>query len=468
MPYVEGESLRDRLAREKQLPLDDALQIAREVADALGYAHSRGIVHRDIKPENILLAGGHARVADFGIARAVAVAGSERLTERGIAVGTPAYMSPEQGAGSRELDGRSDLYSLGCVLYEMLGGETPYLGNTPQAILAKKLTEPAPRVSVIRETVPAGVEAALSRVLARAPADRFATASAFAEALQHREAQAPVHPPAPRRHRTRAAGGSAMAALVLVLAGWGAREAFQTGRAGTLIGEGALDRGALLLLANFENRTDDSSLTYAVEEALRAALVDLREARLLDPATVRDGLVRMGRPRATRLDEAVARELAEREHAQAFVTGEVGRLGTGYQLTARIVSTADGRLLMMERVTAQGGDEVITAVDRLAGRVRRGIGESVRHALARPELARVTTQSLAALRAYTEGARRTYTGEPGALRFFREAVAIDSEFASAYRQIGRILRDASRVTRPRRLSIELIGSGIACPSESGS
>ena len=184
MPYVAGESLRDRLSRERQLPMDDAVQIAREVADALGYAHGRGVVHRDVKPENILLAGGHARVADFGIARAIAAAVSDRLTETGIAVGTPAYMSPEQGAGSRELDGRSDLYSLGCVLYEMLGGETPYLGNTPQAILAKKLTEPAPRVSVLRETVPTAVEAALTKVLARTPADRFLTAAQFVGALR--------------------------------------------------------------------------------------------------------------------------------------------------------------------------------------------------------------------------------------------------------------------------------------------
>src|SRR3989304_747314 len=128
MPYVEGETLRDRLTREKQLPLDDALAITREVANALGYAHSRGIVHRDIKPENILLAGGHARVADFGIARVVAEAAGERLTVTGIAVGTPAYMSPEQVAGEQDVDGRSDLYSLGWGVYEMLAGEPPYVG----------------------------------------------------------------------------------------------------------------------------------------------------------------------------------------------------------------------------------------------------------------------------------------------------------------------------------------------------
>jgi serine/threonine-protein kinase len=133
MPYVEGESLRDRLAREKQLPLEDALRIAREVADALSYAHSRGLIHRDIKPENILLQEGHAVVADFGIARTAAAAGGEKLTATGIAVGTPAYMSPEQAAGGRDLDGRSDLYSLGCALYEMLAGVPPFAGATAES-----------------------------------------------------------------------------------------------------------------------------------------------------------------------------------------------------------------------------------------------------------------------------------------------------------------------------------------------
>jgi Tol biopolymer transport system component len=187
MPYVEGESLRERLSREKQLPLEDALRVTQEVADALSYAHSHGVVHRDIKPENILLESGHAVVADFGIARALTAAGGTRLTETGLAVGTPAYMSPEQATGSHDLDGRSDLYSLGCVLYEMLVGETPYTGPTPQAILARKLSEPLPRVSVVRETVPAGVEAVLDKALSRTPADRWATAAEFAAALEHPE-----------------------------------------------------------------------------------------------------------------------------------------------------------------------------------------------------------------------------------------------------------------------------------------
>jgi len=190
MPYVEGESLRDRLTREKQLPLDDALQISREVADALAYAHSHGVIHRDIKPENILLESGHAVVADFGIARAVAAAGTARLTETGLAVGTPAYMSPEQAAGEGDLDGRSDVYSLGCTLYEMLAGEPPFTGPSMQAVVAKKLSEPLPRISVVRETVPAGVEAALNKALARTPADRWPTAAEFAAVLAHPETMA--------------------------------------------------------------------------------------------------------------------------------------------------------------------------------------------------------------------------------------------------------------------------------------
>jgi tetratricopeptide (TPR) repeat protein len=179
MPYVEGESLRDRLAREKRLPIDDALQITREVAAALSYANSLGVVHRDVKPENIMLSGGMAVLADFGIARAVGVAGGERLTETGMAVGTPMYMSPEQSAGDSEVDGRSDVYSLACVLYEMLGGDPPFTGSTPQSVLARKLSERAPSLVVVRDTVSAPLEAAVFKALARDAADRFATAESF-------------------------------------------------------------------------------------------------------------------------------------------------------------------------------------------------------------------------------------------------------------------------------------------------
>src|SRR5437588_12058833 len=184
MPYVEGESLRDRLAREKQLPQEDALRIATEVAGALAYAHSHGVVHRDIKPENIMLSGGTAVVADFGIARAVTAAGGgEHLTQTGTIIGTPAYMSPEQATGGAEIDGRSDQYSLACVVYEMLVGEPPFTGPTAQAVLARHSLDVVSPPSIVRATIPDTVEEAILRALSKLPADRYATTALFAEAL---------------------------------------------------------------------------------------------------------------------------------------------------------------------------------------------------------------------------------------------------------------------------------------------
>jgi len=182
MPYVEGESLRQRLTHETRLPLQDALRITVNVLAALTYAHEHGIVHRDIKPENILLEGGEAVLADFGIAHALTAAGTERLTGMGLALGTPAYMSPEQAAGG-EIDRRSDLYSLGCVLYEMLSGEPPFRGLTPQSVVAKHVTEPPPALQVRDGAVPTSVAEALDKAMAKSPADRFGTAAAFAGAL---------------------------------------------------------------------------------------------------------------------------------------------------------------------------------------------------------------------------------------------------------------------------------------------
>ncbi len=184
MPYVEGESLRDRLNREKQLPIADALRIALGVASALDYAHRHDVVHRDIKPENILLHDGQPLVADFGIALALSTAGGTRMTETGMSVGTPTYMSPEQAMGERAIDARADIYSLGCVVYEMLTGDPPFTGSTAQAIAARVLTEPPRSLTKQRHTVPAHVEAAVLTALEKLPADRFATAQAFADALE--------------------------------------------------------------------------------------------------------------------------------------------------------------------------------------------------------------------------------------------------------------------------------------------
>ncbi|MEO6529042.1 MAG: protein kinase [Gemmatimonadaceae bacterium] len=185
MPFVPGETLRARLERERQLPIPDALRIAREVADALGHAHAQGVIHRDVKPENILLHDGHALVADFGIALAVQSAGGARMTQTGLSLGTPQYMSPEQAMGERIIDARSDVYALGAVTYEMLAGDPPFTGGTVQAIVAKVLTEKPMSLHTVRDTVPAAVEQAVLTALAKLPADRFATPRAFVEAFEH-------------------------------------------------------------------------------------------------------------------------------------------------------------------------------------------------------------------------------------------------------------------------------------------
>ena len=229
MPYVEGESLRDRLNREKQLPVEDAVRIAREVAGALDYAHRRGVVHRDIKPENILLHDGQALVADFGIALAASKTdGSTRITETGMSLGTPQYMAPEQAMGEREITPKADVYALGCVLYEMLVGEPPFAGPTPQAIVARMLTEQPRGLTVQRQTIPPNVEAATLKSLQKLPADRFTNAAQFSDALGNQGFTGPsltgsrVTPAvAPRpgwRRIAPIAGAAAVAALITSVA----------------------------------------------------------------------------------------------------------------------------------------------------------------------------------------------------------------------------------------------------------
>jgi tRNA A-37 threonylcarbamoyl transferase component Bud32 len=219
MPFVEGESLRDRLNRDKQLPLDATIEIACDVAAALSYAHGRGVIHRDIKPENIMLSAGEAIVADFGIAKAVTTAAGDNLTSTGLAVGTPAYMSPEQSTGSEELDARTDTYSLGTVVFEMLAGEPPYTGPNPQSVIAKRLTGAVPHVTTVRD-VPEGVDGAIRKALARAPADRWATTAEFSAALrgERMATKSYATSPAGARRTARLVGvGIGLAAMLALL-----------------------------------------------------------------------------------------------------------------------------------------------------------------------------------------------------------------------------------------------------------
>ncbi len=225
MPFIEGESLRDRLDREKQLPVDEAVRLASEVAGALDYAHRHDVIHRDIKPENILLHDGQALVADFGIALAASKAGGTRMTETGMSLGTPHYMSPEQAMGERELDARSDVYALGCVLYEMLTGEPPFTGPTAQAIVAKVMTaDPVPPTE-LRKTVPMGIGAVTLKALQKLPADRFGSPSEFAQALANPDTAVGLSTTGPAAGRgkvpwARAAGFATIGGLVGALAMW--------------------------------------------------------------------------------------------------------------------------------------------------------------------------------------------------------------------------------------------------------
>jgi Tol biopolymer transport system component len=234
MPYVEGESLRDRLSREKQLPVEEAIRIATEVASALDYAHRHGVVHRDIKPENILLHEGQALVADFGIALAVTKIGGTRMTETGMSLGTPTYMAPEQAMGEREITPKADVYALGCVLYEMLLGEPPFTGPTAQAVVAKVLTEKPGPIVARRERVPAQVEDAIFTALEKLPADRFASAAEFADALTRTDAAR-----AASRGTVRGAGGAARPWL----RDWRSRASLGVAGAALLVGAVLASRG---------------------------------------------------------------------------------------------------------------------------------------------------------------------------------------------------------------------------------
>jgi len=224
MPYVTGETLRARLERERQLPVEDALLYAREIADALGSAHALGIIHRDIKPENILLQGGHALVADFGIALAVQQAGGQRMTQTGLSLGTPQYMSPEQAMGERVIDARSDIYALGAVTYEMLVGEPPFTGPSVQAIVARVMSEEPRGITSQRKAVPPGVEDAVMRALEKLPADRFGSALEFAAALDARDGQTGWRTgarPAARRSSRGTLLAAAVASVMALVALWG-------------------------------------------------------------------------------------------------------------------------------------------------------------------------------------------------------------------------------------------------------
>lgn len=430
MPLVEGESLRDRLEREKQLPLEDALRITREVADALSYAHSRGVVHRDIKPENILFVSRHAVVADFGIARAVIQSGGESLTETGLAVGTPAYMSPEQGAGDRDVDGRSDLYSLACVLYEMLGGEPPHTGPTPQAIMVRKLSDEVRSLRPIRSGVTSELEAAINRALARTPADRYATCEDFISAI---EAPGSVVASVARKGglRRRHVAGLIVLAIAAAVVYFGARWMISPSPT-------AVDRLGIAVFPFRPTGGGAEEWSEALADLLATALDGTPGVRVADPWSLWSPLRVERGARAESPDPASAERLALRAGASRYVLGSAAVLaGNQLNVTLRLYEVGADQPVNTSSESAPL-DSLPSLVDRLAV----GLIGRIWSAADRPAVRAVesyATLSVDALKAYLrarEAMRRGHVEEAEAA--IDSALGLDSTFALALVEAIRI------------------------------
>jgi serine/threonine-protein kinase len=381
MPFIEGESLRDRLTRERQLPIEEALHLTREIADALAHAHSLGVVHRDVKPENVLLAGGHALVADFGIAFAVSTGGGPRITDSGLAVGTPAYMSPEQATADPEVDGRSDLYSLACVLYEMLAGEPPYTGRTAQAILARRILDPMPSLRAARDTVPDHVEAAIRRALASAPADRFATVTAFVDALST---------PAAGRARPRSV--------------------------------------AVLPFVNLSADPENEYFADGITEDVIAQLAKIRALEVISRTSV---MPFKGRQQGLR-------DIAARLQVATVLEGSVRRAGDRVRIVAQLIDAATDQHLWAETY-----DRQLTDIFAIQTEVALHIAAALKAELSPDEQARIgrePTSDLRAYQLYLQGRNSfiRYTPESvlQAIRYFEDAIGHDPGYALAHSAVG--------------------------------
>ncbi|HVT38914.1 MAG TPA: protein kinase [Gemmatimonadaceae bacterium] len=423
MPFVEGESLRARLERERQLPVSEAVQLAREVAEALAYAHGRGIVHRDVKPENVLLSGGHAMLTDFGIAKAVADARGGTLTATGLSLGTPQYMAPEQASGERDADGRADVYALGCILYEMLAGEPPFRGPSMQAVVAKHMAAPFPQVRHGRPDVPEWIDAVIRQATAKAPADRYPTAAALAEALAvPLAAIAGGGAGTARNARGRLGRPRALrviAAIVVV---------------GALLGYAALRRRApspgglpSIAVLPFVNLSGDTTYDYFAEgmsDQLRSDLTSLPGLRVMGHAS-------SSQFRGRTVDRHDAgRKLGVAE----LVEGSVNRSGERLRVTAELVNVADGTAL-----SSMTFDTRVTDLATIQDSLTRAIVGKLRISLAS---ARVDTAGHGGLRgtanfgAYDLLMRATFASDrhdfARAIDFLNAAVTIDPAFARAH------------------------------------
>ena len=386
MPNMEGRSLRERLDAERQLPLDEALRVTREVASALDYAHRQRVVHRDIKPENILLHEGNAMVADFGIGKALS--GAAGVTQTGLAIGTPAYMSPEQAMGEPEIDGRSDIYSLGCVLYEMLTGEVPFTGPTAQAVMTKRFISPVPHVKAMRD-VPEGLDEVVTRSLARTPVDRFPTAAHFAEALRPNGGARRTPPDAPR------SAPAAKAIAVLPLANMSAdpeNEYFSDGMTEEII-------GALSKVPGLQVASRTSCFSFKGKE------VDIRQ-------------------------------VGEKLGVASVLTGSVRKIGNRIRITAQLVNAESGYHLWSETYDRQLED-VFAIQDELS----RAIVDALKLRLgSESDQLVVPTKNLEAYNLYLKGRffffRFTELGLRKSLELFQHVLIQEPGYARAYSGIA--------------------------------
>jgi serine/threonine-protein kinase len=383
MPYVRGETLRQRLVREQRLPLKDALAIARELGGALDYAHREGFVHRDVKPENVLLADGHAVLADFGIARAICQAGGDHVTEVGLAIGTPEYMSPEQAAGDRELDGRCDVYALGCVIYETLAGEPPFSGPSARAVIAKHLSEPPPPLRARRPDAPAAVEQALARALAKDPADRFASIADLMAALEDTRAVGAV--PAP------------------------------VGKTRSI---------AVLPFVNASADSENEYLCDGVTDELINALTKVEGLRIASRTSV---FALKGKPQDIRAIGALL-------GVSAVLEGTVRKSGDRLRITVQLAAADDGRTLWSERYDRLL-DDVFAVHDEISRTIVSTLRTTFLADIADPTPQRYT-DNVQAYSLYLKGRfcwnKRSQEGVREAIAYFEQAIDHDPGYTLAY------------------------------------
>jgi serine/threonine-protein kinase len=434
MPFVAGETLRARLVRERQLPIDEAIRIAIEVAGALDYAHRQGVVHRDIKPENILLSEGHALVADFGIARALR---ADALTQTGMAIGTPAYMSPEQSSGTAEVDARTDVYALGCVLYEMLVGEPPFTGPTAQVVLSRAMTEEARPVRATRPTVPPALEASVAKAIARIPADRFASAAEFAAALAQIvvDTRTPVGTavtaplPMPMQSRRRPVMAIAAVAVVLILAV--AAYTFWPRSS-----DDVSTRIPRLAVLPFENlgAAEDGYFADGITDDVRGKLATLPDLHVIARASA------IQYKGATKSPQQIAQELDVDYLLTGTVRWEKAGATRRVRVSPELIEAATGTTRWQQPFDTML-DDVFRVQADIAERVAQALNVELGRAT-KDTLATQPTANVAAYEAYLQGEQLSQVTSASAqlqkaIAYYQKAVELDPAFMLAWAHMSR-------------------------------